>query len=80
MQLLTIAYALMNATASAMKPEGCFHPSKVMQFRSVLKKEFGMKLNQLSYDQMRKVMRNKYVCNFKSCIVCGDNYVYVLNQ
>ena len=80
MQLLTIAYALMNATASAIKPEGCFHPSKVMQFRSVLKKEFGMNLHQLSYDQMRKVMRQKYVCNFKSCIVCGDNYVYVLKQ
>ena len=44
MQLFTIAYVLMNATASAMKPEGCFHPSKVMQFRSVLMKEFGMKL------------------------------------
>ena len=80
MKLVTIAYALINATASAMKSEGCFHPSKIMQFRSVLNNEFGMKLNQLSYDQMRKIMRKKYVCNIKSCIVCGDNYAYIVNQ
>ena len=30
-------------TASAMKSEGCFYPSKIMQFRSVLNNEFGMK-------------------------------------
>ena len=73
-------YAMINAVAYAFKPEGCFHQSKVMQFQISLKNELGINLNQLSYDQLRNAIRNNYVCNNDLCILCGDNFVYTIQQ
>ena len=73
---MKIAFAMIHVIVNAFKPEGCFHPSKVMQFRTSIKTEFGINLNQLSYDQSRKAIRNNYVCNDTLCIFCGNNFVH----
>ena len=77
---MKISFAMIHAIVNAFKPEGCFHPSKVMQFRTSIKTEFGINLNQLSYDQLRKAIRNNYVCNDTLCIFCGSNFVYAIEQ
>ena len=77
---MKISFAMIHAIVNAFKPEGCFHPSKVMQFRTSIKTEFGINLNQLSNDQLRKAIRNNYVCNNDLCIFCGSNFVYAIEQ
>ena len=77
---MKISFVMIHAIVNAFKPEGCFHPSKVMQFRTSIKTEFGINLNQLSYDQLRKAIRNNYVCNNTLCIFCGNNFVYAIEQ
>ena len=75
-----IMYAFINPAACASKPEGCFHPTKVMQFRKSLTRDLGINMNQLSYDQLRNAIRNQYVCNNDLCIFCGSNFVYTIRQ
>ena len=62
------------------KSEGCFHSSKIMQFRHVLKKHFQMNLEKLTYAQLHDAIRKNYVCKNNLCIFCGSNYVYVIQK
>ena len=76
---ISLVNILVNAVC-AFDPRGCFHPSKVMQFRATLKSEFGINLDQLSFDQLRKAIRENCVCNADFCIYCGNNYVYTIKK